>query len=243
MVQAGSRVTSRDLQWLEWMARWRFVTGPAIVREFVSRGQSAPPTSVDRRLRALTGLGLVEYERVLAEEPRLYWISRAGMQLVGLTGPVVGPKFADIRHDLRVLDVAHWLTTERVPSHTLITEREIRRSETGNQYEDVPAMYSIELPERVKHSRAYPDLVTVNEEGAAWGHEVEFSRKEHRRLVRLMLGYASAEGYRGAIYYPADQVREPVQRAADEANALAQERTGRRPIVLGELPSHGGLRP
>jgi len=238
--QTGSRVTSRDLRWLEWIARWRFVTAPAIVREFVARGESAPPTSVDRRMRALHQLGLVEYERVLAEEPRLYWISRAGMQLVGLTGAVVSPKFADIRHDLRVLDVAHWLTTERVRSHRLITEREIRRSETGNQFQTVPAHYSIEIPERVKHSRAYPDIVTVNDQGAAWGHEVEFSRKEHRRLVRLMLGYAEAEPYRGAIYYPAESVRDSVTRAAEEANAIALERNGRRPIVLQELPAHGG---
>src|SRR5699024_6622532 len=103
--QTGSRVTSRDMRWLEWIARWRFVTAPGIVREVVARGESALPTSVDRRMRALHQLGLVACERVLAEEPRLYWIRRAGMQLVGLSGAVVSPKFNDIRHDLRVLDV------------------------------------------------------------------------------------------------------------------------------------------
>src|SRR5690606_12386324 len=102
---AGNRsvITPRDLEWLEWMGRWRFVTGPMIAREFSARGQSAPPTSVDRRLRVFIERGLVGYERVLADTPRLLWLTRAGMRLAELDGPVVTPKFADIRHDLKVI--------------------------------------------------------------------------------------------------------------------------------------------
>lgn len=240
MSGAGARVTERDLRWLEWMGRWRFVTGPALVREFVGRGESAPPTVVDRRFRAFAQLGLVEYERVLAESPRLYWLTRSGMQLVGLEGAVVSPKFADIRHDLVVLDVAHWLRTERVPSHELVTEREIRRSETPNQFEPVTPTYSLHLPERAAHSRAYPDLVTVNPQGRAWGHEVEFSKKEHRRLVRLMLAYAGSDRYAGAVYYPTEQVRAGVERAAAEANETARDRYGRAPIHVQPWPAAEG---
>jgi hypothetical protein len=233
----GVRLTERDLRWLEWMTGWRFVTGAAVVREFERRGESAPSTVVDRRLRGFTQLGLVEYERVLANAPRLYWLTRTGMQAAGVEGAVVSPKFADIRHDLVVLDVAHWLSSERVPSHQLVTEREIRRTETPNQFDPVEATYSMHLPERATHSRVYPDLVSVNpESGRAWGHEVECSRKDHRRLVRLMLAYGEAARYAGAVYYPTENVRDTVQRAADEANQIIQERYARSPIHVQPWP-------
>lgn len=228
------RVTDRDLEWLEWMSNWRFVTSSLITREFSGRGKSAPPTVVDRRLRALSDLGLVAYERVLADVPRLYWITREGMRSVGVEGAVVEPKLSDIRHDLLVHEVAHWLATTRARSHRLVTEREIRRTEWPNQHDVKSAVYSIPLPERRTNARAYPDLVSVNEAGRAWGHEVECSRKDHRRLVRLMLGYTTAEAYAGAVYYGTVSGPRPtlesVKRAAVEANRIAFERSGRRPI-------------
>lgn len=237
MAERGVHVTERDIRWLEWMVRWRFVTGATIVREFTSRGESAPPTVVDRRLRAFVRVGLVEYERVLAETGRLYWLTRAGMRMAGVDGgAVVHPKFSDIRHDLAVLDVAHWLGTERVPSHTLVTEREIRRVETPTPSRIGPAeeRYSLVISET--GARAYPDLVSVNRDGRAWGHEVEWSRKENRRLVRLMLAYAESETYDGAVYYAGPNVRDTVARAAAEANSISADRYGHRPINVETWP-------
>lgn len=244
MSSHGARITERDVEWLEWASRWRFVTGPAIAREWERRGETVWPQAVDRRLRAFVQLGLVEFERVLADAPRLFWLTRAGMQMAGVEGAVVSPKFADIRHDVTVLDVAHWLASERAASHTLITEREIRRSETPNQHEAVELHYALHLPERTTHSRAYPDLVSVNSNGRAWGHEVEWSKKEHRRLVRLMLGYAASDVYAGAVYYAGPKVRASVERAAREANQTARERYDREPIHIEPWPreSHGESR-
>ncbi len=237
MSEHGAHVTERDIRWLEWMVKWRFVTGAAVVREFMRRGESAPSTVVDRRFRAFVRLGLVEYERVLADTGRLYWLTRTGMRLAGVdSGAVVSPKFADIRHDLAVLDVAHWLVTERVPSHTLVTEREIRRVETPTPSRLGPAeeRYSLAIPET--RSRAYPDLVSVNRDGRAFGHEVEWSRKEHRRLLRLMLAYAESETYDGAVYYAGPNVRDTVARAAAEANSIAADRYGHCPINVEPWP-------
>ncbi len=221
------------------MARWRFVTSPLIAREFARRGESAPPTAVDRRLRALLARDLVEYERVLASVPRLYWLTREGMGAANVLGAAPKPKLADIRHDLTVIDDAHWLSATRVPSHTLITEREIRRTETPNRYDDKgDPVYSIVLPERATHTRAYPDLVSVNERGVAFGHEVEIARKDHRRLVRLMLGYVQSPTYAGAVYYAAGATADGVQRAADAANEIAVQRTGHTAITVMRWPLH-----
>jgi hypothetical protein len=223
------------------MARWRFVTSPLIEREFTRRGEEVPRTKIDTRLRALTSHELVEWERVLAGVPRLYWLTRSGMSAASVQGAAPTPKLSDIRHDLTVIDVAHWLSTYRVPSHTLVTEREIRRTETPNQFApERKAVYSIVLHERATHTRAYPDLVSVNDTGRAFGHEVEYSRKDHRRLVRLMLGYVESPVYAGAVYYAAGETSDGVKRAAAEANRIAVERTGRAPITVmvwpGDVP-------
>lgn len=233
------RVTARDTRWLEWMARWRFTTAPLIEREFTGRGESAPLKAVERRLRGLAELGLLEYERVLADVPRLYWLTGDGVHAAGQHGAVAKPKLAEIRHDLAVMDVAHWLASERVPSHSLVTEREIRREEWATRGEPKPKRYSLPLPHpgSGRAGRAWPDLVSVSPEGKAWGHEVEASVKDHRRLVRLMLGFATSDVYRGAVYYPtSERTRESVQRAADEANETAQARGGRRPIAVTPWP-------
>lgn len=234
-----SVITPRDLEWLEWMGRWRFVTGPMIAREFSARGQSAPPTSVDRRLRVFIERGLVGYERVLADTPRLLWLTRAGMRLAELDGPVVTPKFADIRHDLKVIDVAHWLSTTRVPSHTLVTEREIRRREGGLR-PDESGTYSLRVT-GWKRNRAYPDLVSVNPSGRAWGHEIELSRKNHDRLVHLMRAYYDAPAFAGAVYYVADHLRPYVEAAAKQVNeAATQDGANGHVINVEPLPSIGG---
>lgn len=232
MVEVGWRVTERDVRWLEWMGRWRFVTAPMIEREFTSRGESAPLKAIERRLRGLTTLGLVEFERLLAGLPRLYWLTLDGLRTAGLDGAVARPKLAEVMHDATVVDVAHWLTRYRVPSHTLVTEREIRRMEWGTRGEEKQAVYSLPLPERAARGRAWPDLVSVNAEGKAWGHEVEHSVKEHRRLVRLMLAYAGSDVFRGAVYYPtSEKTFASVSRAAEEANATSANRYNRRNAI------------
>lgn len=159
------------------------------------------------------------------------------MRVVGLEGAVVSPRLSHIVHDLTVVDVARYLA-EHKPEHELFTEREIRRVETPNQHEGrVEHRFTLRLPEVTsRFSRVYPDLVSVAPSGVTWAHEVEASRKEHRRLVRLMLAYSAAPNINFARYYALSAVRQSVGRAADEANRIASERGQGRPITVVDWP-------
>lgn len=217
-------LTERDVEWLAWVGRWRFVSAGQLSREFGRRGLSAPVKVVERRLRAMRELGLVSSERVVADVPAVHSLTRDGMRVVGLSGPVVGPKLAEFRHDLAVTDLACELLLQK-PGHRLVTEREVRHAETPNQLAretsvGVVRRWSVVLPEK-RFGGVYPDLVTETPSGAVWAHELEASRKEHRRLVRLMLAYARASYVRGVKYYAVESVLAGVKKAALEANALS----------------------
>lgn len=234
---SGWRVTERDLSWLAWIGRWRAVTAQSLSEEFAARGESAPLKKVETRLRAMRSLGLVDASRVLADRPRLHWLTREGMRVAGLEGAVVKPRLSHIIHDLTVVDVARYLT-ERRPEHELHTEREIRRVETPNQHQtEVEQRFTLTLPEATsRFSRIFPDLVSVAPDSTTWAHEVEATRKEHRRLVRLMLAYAAAPNITYARYYALPAVGSSVRRAAAEANRIATERGQGKPIMVTDWP-------
>lgn len=216
-------VTVRDETWLRWIGRWRFATSEQVAAEFARRGESAPVKVVERRMRACRDLGLVTSQRVVAELPTAHSLTREGMNTVGLGGAVASPKVAEFRHDYQVIELARHLGVEK-PDHELVTEREIRRVDTPNARRNEPPAFAVIAPETGSaFRRLYPDLATVTPSGAKWVHELEASRKDQRRLVRLMLAYVYAEHVRGARYYAVPEVRDRVQAAAAEANQRAAE--------------------
>lgn len=222
-VQETWRVTSRDVDWLTWLGRWRFASSVQVSQEFTRRGASAPAKVVERRMRACRQLGLITSQRVVAELPGVHSLTRQGMDLVGIGGLVVGPNVAQFRHDYQVIELAWELAAEK-PDHQLVTEREMRRADTPNAHRNDPPQFAVVLPSSgAVMRRIYPDVVTITPAGGKWVHELEASRKDHRRLVNLMLAYTYAEHIRGARYYAVPQVLEGVQRAAAEANQRASD--------------------
>jgi hypothetical protein len=234
-------VSGADVAVLSWLGRWRFATAQLVAREARRVGRAADLPHTYRRLERLRRVGLVAAERVFVDVPRMYWVTRLGMDAAGLAGAVAKPKLSDIRHDLLTHDVAHWLATVRVPAHRLITEREVRRDETPSGRTSVPdAVYSRPLADAGRTRRAFPDLVSVNAAGDAYAHEIERTPKPHRRMVRLMLSFNSAPIYRNAIYYAHGDVLVAVRKAADEANQISADRHGRRPIRTQQWPALEG---
>jgi hypothetical protein len=79
------RPTERDSPILEWLALWRGVTSPQIVRAPERRyGKTIPLKSVERRVRAPRGLGALDSAAILADWPTVL------LGVLGPTGPT-GP--------------------------------------------------------------------------------------------------------------------------------------------------------
>ncbi|MFI1621877.1 hypothetical protein ACH4VT_33705 [Streptomyces lydicus] len=226
------RLTSRDVEILAWMGRWRAVTARQVAREFNKRDGNRRLEIYERRMRALHELGLVDHARMLADYPRVHWLTREGLRAVELTGSTGAPKIAELEHDLSVIDLAHHLA-EIQPPHTIMTEQEIRRTEPNPAAGPESRLRSdIEMGAgRGTGGRAFPDLASLVDGSDVWVHELERSRKSRPRLTRIMLSYAYAPHIAGVVYWAYPHILAGVQAAADDANIRA-ERAGREPRIV-----------
>lgn len=207
-------VTERDAEWLAWAGRWKGVTAPQIARRFLEEVPSAVKI-VERRARVWHGLELVTSQRVLVGVPAIHSLTREGMRLVGLEGPVRHPSVGQLRHDLAVTDCATWLWRQQ--GAAMLTEREIRAQDPATT--TAPRWALLAAPGAGRRL-VFPDLITVHD-GVGLAHEVEATPKEHRRLVALMRAYVAAERISRVRYYAREELRDRVERAADEANRHA----------------------
>jgi len=102
------QATRRDLSCLAWIAEQYVARGDQI-RRLLSRFRDPKHPYADGELMALTTLkdqinrwrkaGWVNYYRVLADEPGYCWVTKAGLQLVGLDDIYVARQPAGIRLD------------------------------------------------------------------------------------------------------------------------------------------------
>ncbi|MHA4815445.1 hypothetical protein ACXZ65_13940 [Streptomyces aculeolatus] len=239
MPAAGSRqhqVTSRDLEILQWIGRWRAVTAPQVAREFDRRAGSPRRQEVyDRRLRALHTLGLTQQARLLGDRPRVHWLTQAGMTAACIDSTPPSPGVAELVHDLEVVELAHHLT-EIQPDHLLITEQEVRRTEPNPSSGPGARLHAdIEVGAgRGTGGRAFPDLASVVTEGGGeqvWVHELERARKSRHRLMTVMLSYLYAEHVHGIVYWAWPDLTDLLTSVAAEANRAAQD-AGLQPGVV-----------
>lgn len=230
-------MTSRDLEILQWVGRWRAVTCDQVAREFDRRAGSTRRREVyERRLRALHGLGLLRQSRPLGDRPRVHWLSRAGMTAASIDGTPASPGVAELVHDLEVIELADHLTKIQ-PDHQLVTEQEIRRAEPNPSSGPGARLRSdIEIGAgRGTGGRAFPDLASVvtSPDGGeqVWVHELERARKGRARLMTIMLSYAYAENVNGVVYWAWPDLVDLLEGVAVEANR-ATEAAGLRPHVI-----------
>lgn len=168
----------------------------------------------------MRSMGLVGTAKPLSDAPAAVWLTREGMTLVGLSGPVVEPKVSQYRHDSMIVDLAAWLLKNK-PTHELVTEREMRRADTVNQVDNRPPTYAVLRLTAKSRQRIYPDLVTITRSGKQLAHELEYSRKDFGRLKRLMGAYANTERVAGVRYYCLPGSLSVVSQAATEINQKA----------------------
>jgi hypothetical protein len=206
---------------LAWLGRWRGATSPQLARAL-----GIPLKVAERRMRALTALGLVAGRAYLHGIPRVHWLTRAGMTAVGLDGSVASPVLAELQHDLAVVELAHYIGQLQPDAH-VVTEREIRRDEPNPAATD-----GLSLRTRLEigvglgtGGRKFPDLGTIHAGGdgeTVWAHEYERTRKEGPRLTDLMWYYSRADHIAGVVYWVAPELHANTERAAKAANERAE---------------------
>lgn len=228
-------ITSRDLEILAWIGRWRSVTTSQVMREFNRRHGPRRREVYDRRLRALIQHGLIRHGRPLADRPRVTWLTRAGHRAAGLDGAPAEPSVSELVHDLEVVELALHLAVLQ-PGHRLITEQEIRRAEPHPSAGPAAALRAMEASAgRGTGGRGYPDLASVvtTEDGTeqVWVHELERSAKSRSRWLTIMLSYAYADHIQGCVYWAWPGITEAVRSAAEEANRAAVA-AGAQPAIV-----------
>lgn len=237
-------LTERDERLIEWVGRWPFVSVDQIVRETGrGDGDELAKRVVQRRVAEWLRLGLVEREKIMAAFPPAIWLTREGLRLVGLKGQAAGPRVSQFRHDAILTDLAHALLSAR-PTHTLVTEREMRAEETPTQHSDAIERYSVRrLTSSGRSQRFYPDLVTVTPSGRQVIHEFENTRKDSKRLRRIMDTYIRSEHIAGIRYYGESALIPHLSQVANDANAIAIDRGLDTFITVVEIQGAGGREP
>ncbi|MFI7278524.1 hypothetical protein [Streptomyces sp. NPDC049879] len=232
-----SALTARDLEFAQWMAKWRAVQRDQLQREFDRRdGRTRRKEVYERRLRALRAAQLVEWDTPLGR-PGVHWLTQNGMKFAGVPGTPARWSHAELVHDLAVIDLAHHLQ-DLQPAHTVVTEQEIRRAEPGpGTGPGARLRADLELGVgRAKGGRAYPDLASIGPDRSGvertWLHEYERTQKGRQRLVTIMLAYIYARHVDGVAYWVPPELVAPTQAAADEANDKGEREGFRRCITV-----------
>lgn len=221
------RLTSREVQWLAWMARWRAVTAFQVAEWFEPGAGRGFVNQVHRSARRWRELGLVEADKFLGDRPMTYSLTREGLRVVEIEHAGRRPVVGTLHHDLAVVDLATWLHHERGIG-SFMTEVEIRAVDPPRA--EFPR-YALLAAPGAGRSILYPDLVSVHDQGLL-AHEVELARKDRTRAVALMETYALSSRYLRVAYYAAPAVRKGLEEAADKANrAIVGD--GRKVFVRG----------
>lgn len=215
------RVTERDLQMLRYIGRWPFCT---IVQ--LGRFMSMSDQVTRRRVRALRAHELVTTDRLLFDYPALISLTREGMRMIGLSGPVVGPKLGQFHHDYLVVEWA----TEQMQKQTdweFVTEREMRASDTVNQHEVTrrAPLYAVERLAGKTAERIYPDFLAINQKGEHLAFELEYTKKNLARIQKLMTAYSLTERIKAVQYFCLPDAYGVVSKSANDVN-LKMKKSG-----------------
>lgn len=233
-------ITQRDLAMVAWLGRFPFLTIDLLQRWITDLvGGGSAVSVVYARLRVLEAAELVSSARVLADAGRAVWVTPEGLRTAGLPGRSRPPRVSSFHHDLAVARLATSIAVDK-PSHTLVTEREMRHFDTPPPGPADPGAgsapeYATPKPGGKDRERIYPDLITVAPTGRRTVHEVEMSPKEHTRLRSLMVAHLSNERNASARYYASSSVLRRVEAAAAAAREVLAERGVVAPLTVVEL--------
>lgn len=193
------------------------------VSEFLGVGG----TVAYRRLRLLTGAGLLRYERVFHARPGVYMITGGGLGVA--ESPLSVPKL-DLhvyRHDLSLPGL--YLAARAGVFGDCVTniwsERQVVRHERFGDVADRPCLgVPMWAPDRYGNTRSHaPDLVIDHRGGVATAVELELSVKSARRLQEIMSAYLTDHVVQ-RVFYLTDQrsVADAVSKAAANVGVVGK---------------------
>jgi hypothetical protein len=203
------RISQRDLEVLEFVARYGVVP-----RSAMARWADTAKTATFGREKRLQDAGLIEVERLwLSTEPVLL-ATKAG--LAACRRRELWPARVSAE-TLRHFSVAAQLAAEleRI-GHRLLSERELRTKERAIGGRE----FSIRLPAGRYHR---PDLILLGERPCPI--EVELSAKGNVRLDRILAGWAAAvdQGrFAKVIYHCSPQASRYVERSVERVGGAGQ---------------------
>jgi hypothetical protein len=208
------RTHSRELlETVRWAGRMGVVTAEALAHR-----QRRAPASARGLLLSGERAGLLRRNRVLANAPALYTVTRAGLRAADLRGlEPTRVSVANAPHAIACAEAAAALELA-YPDHDVMGERELRRDER----EAGEALASASLGATGVEALHRPDLVlwpAGAERQLPVAVEVELTVKAPRRLLAICMAWARCRCVAGTLYLAAPDVRRPLERAIESAQA------------------------
>lgn len=225
-------VTERDVKVLKFMSGFSWMTA-----EQIAKLMGVNLVIARRRLKALGELGLVESENVLGSRRLFYFVSREGLEFLGVAAEWSVPKgvrLGQMEHDRVVVDLAVDFALKH-PDFDVVGEAQIRRLdgkllEAGDEPEFALKRYS-----GGRFVNVFPDVVAIGPDGQKFVLEFEHSVKDKKRLVSLMRAYLSSEKVAAVKYYAVPHVMPRLQAALDAISSEMVFFGGKPKIQIQEL--------
>lgn len=203
----------RDLKLLKFMSGFSFM-----VSEQCGKYLGVSDVIARRRLKRLVEMEFVEAENVLGSRRLFYWVSRAGLNFLGVAAEGSMPKgvrVGQMEHDKVVVDLAVDFAVAN-PDFEVIGEAQIRRLdgmllEAGDEPE-----FALKRVSGGRLVNVFPDVVAVSPAGHRFFLEFEHSVKDKKRLKSLMRAYMHSEKVSAVKYYGVAAVMPRLQAALNE---------------------------
>ncbi len=215
----GLRLTARDVQILTFLARYRVATVGQLARAF-----ETSETALRNRLPRLEKEKLVSWAWGAQSKPKLWLITRQGLQVTNMTLTVPTVKWGQLRHTLGLTDLG---IEFELAGELVITEREIRAAATRYtptsriktaidllsiiediEAEDMESMTQRKLiiPMQGRQFGHIPDMILAREAypNGASGNiaiELELNRKNTTEWVSVLTAYRDSPLFEKVIYY------------------------------------------
>jgi hypothetical protein len=202
-------LTERDGQIVAWIGR----IGPVGVEHVAGRFEMSDRTAY-RRLKSLTGEGMLEHHMLLYQRPGLYTATRKALRWQGLERLSPSKICAgDYEHDWDV-----------------VGEREIRAIEI----EDKDLFASVQIAKYADRQVLHlPDLALTLPGRGVVPIEVELSVKSKPLLTKICRGWARARHIDRVYYLATPKTARAVKRAASAVNATDRVRV----LALDDIPT------
>jgi hypothetical protein len=199
--------------------RWTVGLG-AVTAEALAQHEHRTVASARGHLLAAEQAGLLYRRRPLAGRPTLYAATRSGLRMSGLSGfEPCRVSVANAPHAIACAEVAAAL--ERAyTDHRVMGERELRRDERASGTQLASARLGFGPDGAPLLHR--PDLVLWPERSRQTlpvAIEVELTVKAPRRLIEICRAWARCRCVAGTLYLTTPEVRRPLARAIDRAQA------------------------